>query len=61
MPGERSLPTGEVWQLADAIEPRYRYQHATVERDQVIAQRMEDLISGSRFMDVSRRLRSIPS
>jgi integrase len=36
-----------------------RYQHATVERDQVIAERMEALISGRRVTDVSRRLRSI--
>jgi integrase len=41
-----------------------RYQHATAERDQVIAERMEALIAGSRVMGsrvtgVSRRLRSI--
>jgi len=36
-----------------------RYQHATAERDQLIAERMEELISGSRVTPVSRRLRSI--
>jgi integrase len=36
-----------------------RYQHATAVRDQVIAERMDALIAGSRVTAVSRRLRSI--
>jgi hypothetical protein len=41
------------------IAPALRYQHATAGRDQVIAERMEELITGTRVPGVSRSLRSI--